>query len=40
VETVKDYYDNEYIKGYIVDSALRKMVRPPPQTHHSPRRGN
>lgn len=25
VETVKDYYDNECIKGYIVDSALRKM---------------
>lgn len=26
VETVKDYYENECIKGYIVDSALRKMV--------------
>jgi len=25
VETVKDYYDNECIKGHIVDSALSKM---------------
>jgi len=29
VETVKDYYDNECIKGHIVDSALSKMVSPP-----------